>query len=73
MKEIKIPSTLYTNVVEYSKLNQILDVDEFIIKLINVGFTIEKYGVEPKMNKRKDENLNEKKISTEKKDMYGEN
>lgn len=47
MKEIKISDKLYKDLFEFCKLNQLQDLDRFIIDMIIKGFNITKYGVSP--------------------------
>lgn len=44
---MKIPHELEREIIEYCKLNDIPNIDEFNIKLIRQGFTAEKYGSTP--------------------------
>lgn len=41
---MKVNFDLYNEIEEYCKLNHIENIDKFINKLIQKGFTIEKYG-----------------------------
>ncbi len=43
-----IPKMINDEIWEYCRLNKITNIDEFIIKLVKQGFTIEKYGATPK-------------------------
>lgn len=42
--KIDISDKLYSDIVEYCKTNNIDDVNKFIKKIINQGFTTEKWG-----------------------------
>lgn len=42
--KIDITEKLYNDIVEYCKMNNIDDVDKFIRRIINQGFTTEKWG-----------------------------
>lgn len=43
----KLPERLKSEIVEYCKLNNIDNIESFIIKLITQSFTIEKFGENP--------------------------
>jgi hypothetical protein len=43
--KIEITDKLYSDILEYCKVNNIPDVDKFIKKIVNQGFTTEKWGV----------------------------
>ena len=42
-----IPKTIKDEILDYCRLNNITNVDEFTLKLIKQGLTIEKYGATP--------------------------
>ena len=44
---MKIPNKINNEIKEYCKINNISDVDAFIIEKISTGFNIEKYGNAP--------------------------
>ena len=44
---MKIPKKIEKEIIEYCKINNIKDVDKFIIEQVSVGFNIEKYGNAP--------------------------
>jgi|TARA_R110002020_G_scaffold131188_2_gene293452 hypothetical protein len=44
---IKIPSNLKENIEAYCKLNEVEDVNDFVIKCTKDGLTLDKYGVAP--------------------------
>lgn len=46
---IEVPNNLKTEINLYCKSNNITDINGFIVKLIIQGFTIEKYGIQPKI------------------------
>ncbi len=46
---MEIPNSLKYDISHYCYVNNITDVDNFIIKLIRQGFTAEKYGLEPNL------------------------
>lgn len=58
---------LLTEIDEYCKLNDILDIEAFKLKCMQVGFSIEKYGISPKDNVNK-ERQQEVKEEPQKKD-----
>jgi hypothetical protein len=71
--KIEITDKLYTDIVEYCKMNNIEDVDKFIKRILNQGFATEKWGTMSDTNTPKKEPITEP--ITEKKDnidLYGE-
>jgi hypothetical protein len=44
---MEIPKKIKDSIWDYCKLNDISNIDDFIIKMINQGFSIEKYGSTP--------------------------
>ena len=44
---MEIPKELHDDIWEYCRLNNITNIDEFKLKLLKQGFTIEKYGATP--------------------------
>ena len=44
---MEIPKNLKDEIWEYCRLNDISNIDEFIIKMIRQGYTIEKFGSTP--------------------------
>lgn len=58
---MEIPKTLEKEILEYCKANKIKNIDNFTIKLIKTGLTIEKYGLLPEKVVKKPIN----KIKTE--------
>jgi vacuolar-type H+-ATPase subunit I/STV1 len=42
-----LPKTINDEIWDYCRTNGITNIDEFIIKLVKQGFTIEKYGATP--------------------------
>ena len=70
MATIEIHDKLYKEIQDFCNINNLLDVDGFCVKLITLGFNIEKYGVSPFTKKHAilDEKLvasNEQKSSNE--------
>lgn len=47
-----IPKELNNEIWDYCRINNITGIDDFIVRLIRQGFTIEKYGATP-MTKQK--------------------
>lgn len=43
--KIELPEKIYNEIKEYCQANSIDDVDKFIRKILNQGFTTEKWGV----------------------------
>jgi len=44
---MEVPKKLKDEIWEYCRLNDISNIDEFIIKMIRQGYTIEKFGSTP--------------------------
>jgi hypothetical protein len=44
---MEIPKILKDEISNYCKVNEITNIDEFIVKMIRQGFTAEKYGAIP--------------------------
>lgn len=44
---MEIPKALKDEVWNYCRVNNIPNIDEFVIKLVQQGFTVEKYGAVP--------------------------
>lgn len=82
-----IPSELNDEIINYCKLNNIGDINNFKIKLLKQGFTIEKFGYHPPINllnskeerqEKKEEKVINKNVELPKEtkkntDIYGEN
>lgn len=47
-----IPKSLKDEIWEYCRVNNISNIDEFTLKLIKQGFTIEKFGATPEAKER---------------------
>jgi hypothetical protein len=47
---MEIPKKLKDEIEDYCKLNNIINIDEFMLKLLRRGFTVEKYGATPASN-----------------------
>ena len=57
---MEIHKQLKDEIWEYCRLNDILNIDEFTLKLIKQGFTVEKYGATPVANEKIIEKIVEK-------------
>ena len=57
---MEIPKQLKDEIWEYCRLNDISNIDEFTLKLIKQGFTVEKYGATPMANEKIIEKIVEK-------------
>ena len=44
---MEIPKELKDDIWEYCRLNDITNIDEFTLKLLRQGFTVEKFGATP--------------------------
>ena len=44
---MEIPKRTYNDILEYCRMNDIPDIDDFILKMVSQGFTVEKYGAAP--------------------------
>lgn len=44
---MKIPSKLQDEIWDYCRANKITNIDDFTVKLIKQGFTVEKFGATP--------------------------
>ncbi len=44
---INLPKQLMDDIWDYCRLNNIPNIDDFIIKMVRQGFTVEKYGATP--------------------------
>lgn len=50
---MEIPKQLKDDIWDYCRANNITNIDEFIVKLIKQGFTIEKFGATPSISETK--------------------
>jgi hypothetical protein len=57
---MEIPKLLKDEIWNYCRLNDITNIDEFTIKLLRSGFTIEKYGATPQVIEKTIEKIIEK-------------
>ena len=44
---MNIPNNINDEIWEYCRLNKITNIDDFILKMLKQGFTVEKYGSTP--------------------------
>jgi len=44
---MEIPKNLKDEIWEYCRLNDISNIDEFIVKMVRQGYTVEKFGATP--------------------------
>jgi ribosomal protein S13 len=47
-----LPKQLNDEIWDYCRVNSITNIDDFIIKLVKQGFTVEKFGATPQVNER---------------------
>jgi hypothetical protein len=57
---MEIPKKFKDEIWEYCRLNDIPNIDEFILKMITQGFTVERYGAAPTARERIVEKVVEK-------------
>lgn len=62
MLKMEIPKKIKDEIWEYCRLNDISNIDEFILKMISQGFTVEKYGAAPSAKEKIVEKVVEKEI-----------
>jgi len=59
---MELPKELKKEIIDYCKLNNIEDVDAFILKNFKQGFNVEKYGTSPFKVKQQEPQIIEKEI-----------
>jgi hypothetical protein len=59
---MNIPKRTYNDILEYCRINDIPNIDEFILKMISQGFTVEKYGAAPSAKEKIVEKIVEKEV-----------
>jgi hypothetical protein len=59
---MEIPKKIKDEIWEYCRLNDIPNIDEFILKMISQGFTVEKYGAAPSAKEKIVEKIVEKEV-----------
>ena len=57
---MEIPKKFKDEIWDYCRVNDIPNIDEFILKMITQGFTVEKYGAAPTARERIVEKIVEK-------------
>jgi hypothetical protein len=57
-----IPETLKKEIDYYCKINNITGIDDFIVKLIKQGFTVEKFGATPQPREKIIEKIVENRV-----------
>jgi hypothetical protein len=50
---MEIPKTLKDEIWDFCRLNNITNIDDFTIKMVKQGFTVEKYGATPQVIEKK--------------------
>ena len=82
---MQVPSKLNAEILLYCSINNIADVDTFIIKLIKLGFNVHRYGTQPNLSSEQSheelKKTNNETVKSQeekptnnviKKDIYGE-
>lgn len=59
---MEIPKKIKDEIWEYCRANDIPNIDDFILKMISQGFTVEKYGAAPTAKEKIVEKIVEKEI-----------
>jgi hypothetical protein len=59
---MEIPKKIKDEIWDYCHINDIPNIDEFMLKMISQGFTVEKYGAAPAAKERVVEKIIEKEI-----------
>lgn len=62
---MEIPKKVKDEIWDYCRINDISNIDEFILKMINQGFTVEKYGAAPTAKERIVEKVVEKIVEVQ--------
>jgi hypothetical protein len=57
---MEIPKKVKEEIWDYCRLNDIPNIDDFILKMVSQGFTVEKYGAAPTAKERIVEKIVEK-------------
>lgn len=57
---MELPKTIKDEIWDYCRINNISNIDEFTVKLVKQGFTMEKYGATPTPNLKVIEKIIEK-------------
>ena len=59
---MEIPKKIKDEIWEYCRVNDISNIDEFTLKMITQGFTVEKYGAAPTAKEKIVEKIVEKEV-----------
>lgn len=59
---MEIPKKIKDEIWEYCRLNDIPNIDDFTLKMISQGFTVEKYGAAPTAKEKIVEKIVEKEV-----------
>ena len=62
---MEIPKKIKDEIWDYCHINDIPNIDEFMLKMISQGFTVEKYGAAPAAKERVVEKIIEKIVERE--------
>ena len=57
---MELPQQLKNDIWDYCRLNNITNIDEFTVKLVKQGFTVEKFGATPSVTEKVVETIVEK-------------
>jgi hypothetical protein len=60
--QMEIPKELNNEIWDYCRVNNITGIDDFIVKLIKQGFTVEKFGATPQSREKIIEKIVQKTI-----------
>lgn len=59
---MEIPKKIKDEIWDYCRINDIPNIDDFILKMVSQGFTIEKYGAAPTAKEKIVEKIVEKEV-----------
>jgi hypothetical protein len=62
---MEIPKKVKDEIWDYCRINDIPNIDEFILKMVSQGFTVEKYGAAPTAKERIVEKVVEKIVEVQ--------
>ena len=62
---MEIPKKVKEEIWDYCRLNDIPNIDDFILKMVSQGFTVEKYGAAPTAKERIVEKVVEKIVEVQ--------
>jgi len=60
--QMEIPKELNNEIWDYCRVNNITGIDDFIVKLIKQGFTVEKFGATPQPREKIVEKIVENRV-----------